>query len=97
MSLQVVLKPSELTPLTALALAELARRAGLPAGVFNVVCGDAAVLANTILSSSEVCWACFVWVLLGILGFVRLTLKKLELVLLKSNLYLTDVEGKTCP
>ncbi len=32
-----VIKPSEETPLCALALAELARRAGVPAGVFNVV------------------------------------------------------------
>lgn len=38
----VVLKPAEQTPLTALALAELAQRAGLPAGVFNVVTGSAA-------------------------------------------------------
>lgn len=35
----VVIKPSELTPLSALALAELAERAGMPAGVFNVVVG----------------------------------------------------------
>src|SRR6185295_11925065 len=33
----VVVKPAQLTPLSALALAELAHRAGLPAGVFNVV------------------------------------------------------------
>lgn len=33
----VILKPSEMTPLTALALGELARRAGMPAGVFNVM------------------------------------------------------------
>jgi succinate-semialdehyde dehydrogenase/glutarate-semialdehyde dehydrogenase len=33
----VVLKPSELTPLTALALQTLARRAGVPDGVFEVV------------------------------------------------------------
>ena len=33
----VVVKPAEATPLTALALAELADRAGFPAGVFNVV------------------------------------------------------------
>jgi succinate-semialdehyde dehydrogenase/glutarate-semialdehyde dehydrogenase len=32
-----VIKPAEDTPLSALALAELARRAGIPAGVFNVV------------------------------------------------------------
>jgi succinate-semialdehyde dehydrogenase/glutarate-semialdehyde dehydrogenase len=36
----IVLKPSELTPLTALALAELAARAGVPPGVFNVVAGE---------------------------------------------------------
>ncbi|MEU6412910.1 NAD-dependent succinate-semialdehyde dehydrogenase [Microbispora sp. NPDC046933] len=36
----MVLKPAEQTPLTALALAELAERAGVPAGVFNVVVGD---------------------------------------------------------
>jgi acyl-CoA reductase-like NAD-dependent aldehyde dehydrogenase len=35
----VVLKPSELTSLTMLAAAELALAAGIPAGVFNVVCG----------------------------------------------------------
>jgi succinate-semialdehyde dehydrogenase/glutarate-semialdehyde dehydrogenase len=38
----VVAKPAEQTPLTALALAELAERAGFPAGVFNVVTGSAA-------------------------------------------------------
>ena len=36
----VVLKPAEFTPLTALAFAELAHQAGLPAGVLNVVTGD---------------------------------------------------------
>jgi succinate-semialdehyde dehydrogenase/glutarate-semialdehyde dehydrogenase len=35
-----VLKPAEYTPLTALLFAELAARAGLPAGVLNVVTGD---------------------------------------------------------
>ncbi len=37
----VVVKPAEQTPLSALALAELAQRAGMPAGVMNVVTGDA--------------------------------------------------------
>jgi succinate-semialdehyde dehydrogenase/glutarate-semialdehyde dehydrogenase len=36
----VVAKPAEATPLSALALAELGRQAGLPAGVFNVVTAD---------------------------------------------------------
>src|SRR5216117_4397428 len=36
----VVLKPAEFTPLTALAFAELAHEAGLPAGVLNVSTGD---------------------------------------------------------
>ncbi|CAG9166718.1 NAD-dependent succinate-semialdehyde dehydrogenase [Cupriavidus respiraculi] len=37
----MVLKPASKTPLSALALAELAQRAGVPAGVFSVVTGDA--------------------------------------------------------
>ncbi len=38
----VVVKPAEQTPLSALALAELAQRAGFPPGVFNVLTGSAA-------------------------------------------------------
>lgn len=37
----IVIKPAEQTPLCALALAELAQRAGLPAGVLNVLSADA--------------------------------------------------------
>jgi succinate-semialdehyde dehydrogenase/glutarate-semialdehyde dehydrogenase len=36
----VVIKPAELTPLTALAVAELAARAGIPAGVLNILTAD---------------------------------------------------------
>ena len=36
----MVVKPASQTPLTALALAELAQRAGVPAGVFNVLTGN---------------------------------------------------------
>ena len=42
----VVHKPAEQTPLTSLALAELAQRAGVPAGVYNVVSGDAAAIGK---------------------------------------------------
>ena len=38
----VVIKPAEQTPLSALALAELAQRAGVPAGVLNVITADGA-------------------------------------------------------
>jgi succinate-semialdehyde dehydrogenase/glutarate-semialdehyde dehydrogenase len=36
----VIIKPAELTPLTALAAAELAMRAGIPAGVLNIITAD---------------------------------------------------------
>jgi succinate-semialdehyde dehydrogenase/glutarate-semialdehyde dehydrogenase len=37
----VIIKPAEATPLSALAVAELAQRAGMPSGVLNVLTGDA--------------------------------------------------------
>lgn len=45
----VVLKPSELTPLTAFRLAELAVEAGVPAGVFNVVHGRGATTGQALV------------------------------------------------
>ncbi len=42
----IVAHPSKETPFSALALAELAERAGLPPGVFNVVTGDAATIVE---------------------------------------------------
>ncbi|MGI4752790.1 MAG: NAD-dependent succinate-semialdehyde dehydrogenase [Janthinobacterium lividum] len=42
----VILKPSSLTPLSALVLAKLAYDAGLPAGVFNVITGDSNVIGK---------------------------------------------------
>jgi len=50
----MVLKPAEQTPLSALALAELAHRAGVPAGVFNVVTGDAVVIGAELTASPVV-------------------------------------------
>ncbi|HEY9099707.1 MAG TPA: NAD-dependent succinate-semialdehyde dehydrogenase [Thiobacillus sp.] len=46
----VVAKPASQTPFTALALAELAQRAGLPPGVLNVVTGDAATIGAVLTS-----------------------------------------------
>lgn len=50
----VTLKPSELTPLTAFALAKLALDAGIPPGVFNVVCGDAPAIGAVLTSHPSV-------------------------------------------
>lgn len=47
----IVLKPASQTPLTALALAELAMRAGVPPGVLNVVVGSAAAIGNELTSN----------------------------------------------
>ncbi|MFP5332275.1 MAG: aldehyde dehydrogenase family protein [Acidimicrobiia bacterium] len=46
----VVLKPAEVTPLTALALAELATEAGLPAGVLGVVPGKGSELGEMLVT-----------------------------------------------
>ena len=48
----VVIKPAELTPLTALAAAELAMRAGIPAGVLNVLTADS---ENSIAIGRVIC------------------------------------------
>ena len=42
----MVVKPAHQTPFTALAMAELAQRAGIPAGVFSVLTGDAVQIGN---------------------------------------------------
>lgn len=50
----IIVKPADLTPLTALALAVLAQEAGIPAGIFNVVTGDAARIGSQLTSSDMV-------------------------------------------
>ena len=42
----MVLKPSELTPFSAIAMAVLAQEAGIPAGLFSVLTGDAATIGQ---------------------------------------------------
>ena len=50
----VVLKPASQTPFSALALAELAERAGVPKGVFNVITGSAAEIGAELTSNPAV-------------------------------------------
>jgi succinate-semialdehyde dehydrogenase/glutarate-semialdehyde dehydrogenase len=50
----VVVKPAGQTPLTALKLAELAEKAGIPRGVINVVTGDSKAIGNTWLKDQRV-------------------------------------------
>ncbi len=50
----VVLKPSELTPFSALALALLGEEAGLPAGVFNIVTGPPAPIGTVMTTDPRV-------------------------------------------
>lgn len=50
----VVIKPSELTPYTALALVKLAEEAGFPAGVINMLTGDAAAIGGVMTGSPVV-------------------------------------------
>jgi len=52
----VVIKPAELTPLTALAAAELAIRAGIPAGVLNILSADSdnSIAIGKVFCSSDI-------------------------------------------
>ena len=50
----VVLKPAPETPLTAFALAELAERAGIPSGLFNVITGNAIEIGGALTQSKKV-------------------------------------------
>jgi len=51
---RIVLKPSEKTPLTALALADILYEAGLPSEMLSVVTGDPAEIADELLTSADV-------------------------------------------
>ncbi len=49
-----VVKPASMTPYSALALAELAERAGMPKGVFNIVTGSARTIGGELTSNKKV-------------------------------------------
>ncbi|MCW2751245.1 MAG: Betaine-aldehyde dehydrogenase [Aeromicrobium sp.] len=55
----VVLKPAELTPLTAIRLGELALQAGLPEGVFTVIPGKGSVVGERFVTHPAVRKVCF--------------------------------------
>src|SRR3954447_11856233 len=55
----VVLKPAELTPMTALRIAELGLEAGLPEGVFTVVAGKGSVVGQRFVTHPAVRKVCF--------------------------------------
>ena len=55
----VVLKPAELTPLTAIRLGELALEAGIPEGVFTVIAGKGAVVGERFVTHPAVRKICF--------------------------------------
>ena len=55
----VVLKPAELTPLTALRLGELALEAGIPEGVFTVLAGRGSVVGERFVTHPDVRKVCF--------------------------------------
>jgi acyl-CoA reductase-like NAD-dependent aldehyde dehydrogenase len=55
----VVLKPAELTPLTAIRLGELGREAGLPAGVFTVLPGKGSIVGERFVTHPAVRKVCF--------------------------------------
>ena len=55
----VVLKPAELTPLTALRFAEIALEAGLPEGVVNVVAGPGSVCGQRLVEHPDVAKVAF--------------------------------------
>jgi len=50
----IVIKPAPQTPYSALAMAELAQRAGIPAGVINVVPGDAVAIGGEFTGNDKV-------------------------------------------
>jgi acyl-CoA reductase-like NAD-dependent aldehyde dehydrogenase len=55
----VVLKPAELTPLTAIRLGELALEAGIPEGVFTVIAGKGSVVGERFVTHPAVRKICF--------------------------------------
>jgi len=80
----VVIKPAEATPYSALALAELAHRAGFPPGVLNVITGDAPAIGGEMTSNPTVRKLSFT----GSTGVGRLLMKQVASTVKKISLEL---------
>ena len=93
----VVLKPAELTPLTALELERLAREAGIPYGVLNVVAGPGSVCGKRLVEHADVAKVAFTGsteVGRGIAAGAAATIKRVTLELggKSANLVFADAD-----
>lgn len=80
----LVLKPAAQTPLSALALAELAQRAGVPPGVFSVVTGDAPAIGTEFTANPKIAKISFT----GSTGVGRWLLKQMADTVKKASMEL---------
>ena len=97
----VVLKPAEVTPLTALALAELALEAGLPAGALSVVTGRGSVVGEALAAHPDVAKVAFTGsteVGTRIMELAAPTIKKISLELggKSANVIFADADLDVC-
>jgi betaine-aldehyde dehydrogenase len=97
----VVAKPAEVTPLTALALAELAVEAGLPPGVFNVVTGRGSEAGEALVRHPRVSKISFTGsteVGSGVMAAAALDIKRVSLELggKSANLVFSDADLDVC-
>ena len=93
----IVLKPAELTPLTALALERIALEAGLPEGVLNVVAGPGSVCGSRLVEHPDVAKIAFTGsteVGRGIAAGAAATIKRVTLELggKSANLIFADAD-----
>jgi acyl-CoA reductase-like NAD-dependent aldehyde dehydrogenase len=93
----VVLKPAELTPLTALRLGELALQAGLPEGVLNVLTGSGSVVGKRLVEHPDVAKIGFTGsteVGRGVMKAAAMTIKRVTLELggKSANLVFADAD-----
>jgi betaine-aldehyde dehydrogenase len=97
----VVAKPAEVTPLTALALAELALEAGLPPGVFNVVTGRGSEAGEALVRHPKVSKLSFTGsteVGSGVMAAAAPDIKRVSLELggKSANIVFSDAELEVC-